>query len=134
MKSERVTFQNADGHELSAKIDFPDIGEPSTFALFAHCFTCSKNIRAARHISNSLTQNGIAVLRFGQDWSYEGFGRAGELFWVNLQTTCSTGSSLEDSLEVTTWGVAGSPWVFSAMAQDATARDELIVAVVAASE
>lgn len=75
----------------------------------------------------------IAFFASGSDWTEERFGRAGELFWVNLKSTCSFGSSLEDSLEITMWGVAGSPWVFSATAQDAKGRDELVVAFVAAS-
>ena len=56
----------------------------------------------------------IALLASGVDWTHEGFGRDGELYWVNSQTFCSTGSSLEDSLDITTWGIAGGPWVFSA--------------------
>ena len=76
----------------------------------------------------------IALLASGADSTAGGFGRDGELFWVNLQTFCSTGSSLKDSLDITTWGVAGSPWVFSATAQDIVGRDELVAAFVAASE
>ena len=76
----------------------------------------------------------IALLASGADTTAGGFGRDGELFWVNLQTFCSTGSSLKDSLDITTWGVAGSPWVFSATAQDIADRDELVAAFVAAPE
>ena len=76
----------------------------------------------------------IALLASGADSTAGGFGRDGELFWLNMQTFCSTGSSLKDSLEITTWGVAGSPWVFSATAQGTEGRDELVAAFVAASE
>lgn len=76
----------------------------------------------------------IALLASGEDSTDGEFGRDGELFWLNLQTFCSTGSSLKDSLDITTWGVAGSPWVFSATAQDIEGRDELVAAFVAASE
>jgi len=61
--SEKMTFPGAHGSELAARLDLP-IGEPKAYALFAHCFTCSKDIFAASRISDGLTQNGIAVLRF----------------------------------------------------------------------
>ena len=63
MKSEKIKFKNSQGHELAAKIEFPD-GEPKAYALFAHCFTCNKNLTAVRNISHSLNECGIAVLRF----------------------------------------------------------------------
>jgi putative redox protein len=49
--------------ELAARLDLPD-SLPIAFALFAHCFTCSKDIFAASRISEALTEQGIAVLRF----------------------------------------------------------------------
>ena len=58
-----ITFTNADGHELSARLDMPAF-PPQSYAIFAHCFTCSKNLNAVRHISRALTQQGTAVLRF----------------------------------------------------------------------
>ena len=58
-----ITFTNADGHELSARLDMPAF-PPQSYAIFAHCFTCSKNLNAVRHISRALTQHGTAVLRF----------------------------------------------------------------------
>ena len=75
----------------------------------------------------------IAIFTLGADWTVEGFGRDGELFWVKWHTTCSAGPSLQDSLHVTTWGNRGSPWVFSATAPDAEGRDELVAAFVASS-
>ena len=64
MTSQRIKFPNSEGELLGARLDFPDSGEPVAFALFAHCFTCTKNLRAINHISRSLTDEGIAVLRF----------------------------------------------------------------------
>ena len=64
MKSTKLTFTNADGQELSSRLDMPADGNPDAYALFAHCFTCSKDLKAVRHISNALTLEGIAVLRF----------------------------------------------------------------------
>ncbi|MEE9139413.1 MAG: alpha/beta fold hydrolase, partial [Alphaproteobacteria bacterium] len=62
-KSERVSFAGAAGATLAARLDLPE-GSPSAYALFAHCFTCSKDIFAASRISRSLAERGIAVLRF----------------------------------------------------------------------
>lgn len=64
MSVEKVHFENADGDRLAARLDLPDTGVPFAFALFAHCFTCSKDLRAVGAISRALTQQGIAVLRF----------------------------------------------------------------------
>src|SRR5207302_3035816 len=54
---------NARGERLAALLDRP-IGEPAAYALFAHCFTCGKDILAAKRIAAGLTARGIAVLRF----------------------------------------------------------------------
>jgi uncharacterized OsmC-like protein/alpha/beta superfamily hydrolase len=64
MLFKKLEFKNRDGHTLSARLDLPVDGKPLAFALFAHCFTCSKNIKAIAHISRALTREGIAVLRF----------------------------------------------------------------------
>jgi putative redox protein len=60
---ERVTFPGGRGAELAARLDLP-AGPPRAFALFAHCFTCSKDIAAASRIANALTDLGFGVLRF----------------------------------------------------------------------
>jgi uncharacterized OsmC-like protein/esterase/lipase len=60
---ERFQFEGEGGHQLAAALDLPD-GEPSAYALFAHCFTCGKDVLAARRISTALAAKGIAVLRF----------------------------------------------------------------------
>ena len=59
----RVTFPGAHGHELAARFHEP-AGPLRGTALFAHCFTCSKDVRAARNISGALAAHGIATLRF----------------------------------------------------------------------
>ncbi|MPY70553.1 MAG: alpha/beta fold hydrolase [Alphaproteobacteria bacterium] len=61
--SEKVTFPGAAGDELAARLDMP-AGAPRGYALFAHCFTCSKDIFAASRIAGALAGHGIAVLRF----------------------------------------------------------------------
>ncbi len=61
-RSERFSIPTAQGHDLAARLDVPDSGEPVAYALFAHCFTCSKDLHAVRRIASSLTERGIAVL------------------------------------------------------------------------
>ncbi len=63
MRSERFEFPNGKGEKLAAQLDLP-LGEPTAFALFAHCFTCGKDILAARRIAERLSMHGIATLRF----------------------------------------------------------------------
>ena len=63
MPSERITFSGHDGSQLAARLDLPE-GPHLATALFAHCFTCSKDIAAARRISQRLATMGLAVLRF----------------------------------------------------------------------
>jgi len=63
MPTERITFAGHDGDSLAARLDLPD-GPHLATAIFAHCFTCSKDIPAARRIARRLAMMGIAVLRF----------------------------------------------------------------------
>lgn len=63
MPMERITFPGHDGGALAARLDTPE-GPHLATALFAHCFTCSKDIAAARRIAGRLATMGIAVLRF----------------------------------------------------------------------
>src|SRR5436305_4917047 len=59
--TERFQFRGEGGHQLAAALDLPD-GEPLAYALFAHCFTCGKDVLAARRIALGLCAKGIAVL------------------------------------------------------------------------
>ena len=63
VRSERTEFSGVDGQRLAARIDMPD-ADIRAHALFAHCFTCGKDIFAASRISRTLADHGIAVLRF----------------------------------------------------------------------
>lgn len=63
MRRERLHFPGALGGELVGRLESPDT-EPTAYALFAHCFTCSKDLKAAGWISRALVGRGIAVLRF----------------------------------------------------------------------
>ena len=75
MKTERLEFVGHDGSKLAARLDLP-VGKPSAYALFAHCFTCSKDIPAARRIAQRLASLGIVVLRF----DFTGLGHSGGEF------------------------------------------------------
>ncbi len=61
--TEKLTFPGSSGGALAARLDTP-AGSPRAYALFAHCFTCSKDIFAAARISEALVERGFAVLRF----------------------------------------------------------------------
>src|SRR5205814_8582149 len=63
MRAERFHFQSRGGHRLAALLDLP-ADTPSAYALFAHCFTCGKDVLAAKRIAEGLVERGIAVLRF----------------------------------------------------------------------
>jgi len=63
MVSKKIEFTGSDGQILAAVLDSPD-RNPKAYALFAHCFTCSKNLKAVINIAKSLNDSGIAVLRF----------------------------------------------------------------------
>jgi putative redox protein len=61
--TERFQFTGEGGHQLAASLDLPE-AEPVAYALFAHCFTCGKDVLAAKRIAVALAAKGIAVLRF----------------------------------------------------------------------
>jgi putative redox protein len=61
--SKKISFKGAHGATLAARMDMPD-GEPEACALFAHCFTCSKDLFIVSQISRHLADKGIAVMRF----------------------------------------------------------------------
>ena len=63
MPTERFLFTGSEGHQLAAALDLPE-REPVAYALFAHCFTCGKDVLAAKRIAVALAARGIAVLRF----------------------------------------------------------------------
>ena len=63
MPTERFQFTGSEGHQLAASLDLPE-REPIAYALFAHCFTCGKDVLAAKRIAVALAAKGIAVLRF----------------------------------------------------------------------
>ncbi|PLS21727.1 bifunctional alpha/beta hydrolase/OsmC family protein [Neptunicoccus cionae] len=98
MKSEKFTFTGHSGEELAARLDLP-AGRVLATAVFAHCFTCSKDIPAARRLSQRLAASGIAVLRF----DFTGLGHSeGEFsntdFTSNVQDLVLAAKALEERL------------------------------------
>jgi len=72
MKSTKLKIQNRKGLTLNASLELPANQKPNYYAIFAHCFTCSSNLNAVKHMSRALTQDGFAVLRF----DFTGLGRS----------------------------------------------------------
>lgn len=64
MKTIKLNFPNQEGQTLAARLELPVDKQVRAYAIFAHCFTCSKNLVAVTHISRALASKGIAVLRF----------------------------------------------------------------------
>lgn len=64
MNIQKVTFKNNEDLELKGRLELPLQQKPHNFVLFAHCFTCNKNLSAVRNISRALTSKGFGVLRF----------------------------------------------------------------------
>ena len=93
MQSKKVSFPNADGASLSGILDLP-AGEPRAYALFAHCFTCSKNLKAATHLVRAMTDAGFAVLRF----DFTGLGQSDGDF-----ADTSFSSNVSDLLSAVRW-------------------------------
>jgi uncharacterized OsmC-like protein/alpha/beta superfamily hydrolase len=91
--SQRVSFEGSAGEPLAARLDLP-AGPPIAFAIFAHCFTCSKDVKAAGRIAAGLNATGIAVLRF----DFTGLGASGGEF-----ANTNFSSNLEDLRRAADW-------------------------------
>lgn len=100
MNSEKVRFLNFEKHELSARLELPVDNKPHAFAIFAHCFTCNKNLTAVKNIARSLTQAGIAVLRFDFTGLGESEGDFSESnFSSNVNDLCAAAKYLTENHE-----------------------------------
>lgn len=92
-RASKIEFEGATGQSLAARLDMPE-GSPRAVALFAHCFSCSKDIHAAQRIARRLAENGIAVLRF----DFTGLGHSeGDFANTNFST------NIEDLLAAAAW-------------------------------
>ena len=79
MSSQRVTFKNESGVRLAGIIDDAE-GTPAAYAIFTHCFTCTKDLKAIVKISRQLAKRSISVLRF----DFSGLGNSGGRFELSL--------------------------------------------------
>ncbi len=100
MKTIKLQFKNAEGLSLSARLEQPVDKQPLAYAIFAHCFTCTKNLMAVTNISRALTAKGIAVLRF----DFTGLGEsegdfADTNFSSNVEDLVSAASHLTEHYE-----------------------------------
>lgn len=92
-RAEQVAFPGSQGSKLAARLDLP-AGPPKAFALFAHCFTCGKDLRSAGRLASALTDAGFGVLRF----DFTGLGSSeGEFANTNFS------SNTEDLLAAADW-------------------------------
>lgn len=96
MRSEKITFGNEYGKELVARLDLPVAGDPVAYALFAHCFTCTKNLKAVGRITSALARRGIATLRF----DFTGLGESeGDFAETDFKTNVSDLVAAAEHLE-----------------------------------
>ena len=93
VRSQKIEFAGSLGATLAARLDMP-AGKPRTYALFAHCFTCSKDIFAASRIAAALAGHGIATLRF----DFTGLGASDGEF-----ANTSFSSNVEDLVAAAGW-------------------------------
>ena len=76
MKKKKIQFDGFMGDKLSAEIHFPADDYPHSYVIFAHCFTCNKNLTAVRNIILGMTKKGFAVLSF----DFTGLGQSDPSF------------------------------------------------------
>ncbi len=76
MKTTPVSFINRSGYQMSGLLDVPSNGTARAYALFAHCFTCGKDLKPFAHLNGALTDSGLGVLRF----DFAGLGKSGGEF------------------------------------------------------
>lgn len=100
MPSTKVEFTNAEGKKLAARLELPIDQHPHSFAIFAHCFTCNKNLTAVRNISRALNLHGIAVLRFDFTGLGDSEGEFGDTnFSSNIQDLIQAAQFLTDNYQ-----------------------------------
>jgi len=96
MQFQKVTFRNPEGKKLAARLDMPIDEQPIAYGIFAHCFTCTKNLTAVVNIDRALSMQGIAMLRF----DFTGLGESeGDFAETNLTTNVNDLVAAADFLE-----------------------------------
>lgn len=86
MNRKKLKTYNDDGYQLEAYLDFPVNQRPHNYAVFAHCFTCTKNLKAVRNIIRAMTSEGLAVLSL--DFTGLG-GSSGDFSETNFSSNIS---------------------------------------------
>jgi len=123
MNLQKIIFTNRDGIDLVGRIELPADQEPHNFALFAHCFTCTKNLSAVKNISRSLTAAGFGVLRF----DFTGLGESdGDFedtnFSGNVEDLVAASDYLKENFQAPTLlvghSLGGSAVIFAASQLD----------------
>ena len=95
--TEKFTFTGKDGQQLDGRLEMPLYTKPRGAALFAHCFTCTKQSHAATRVASALAAKGLAVLRFdftGLGGSDGDFANAG--FVSNVEDLVAAAQALEE--------------------------------------
>lgn len=103
MNLQKIRFRNKQGQELVGRLELPADRHPHNYALFAHCFTCNKNLQAVRNIGKALTSQGFGVLRF----DFTGLGEsdgdfADTNFSGNVEDLVSAADYLRENYEAPT--------------------------------
>ena len=81
--SKKIKFKGKNGYMIAAQLDLPKTGKPKGMVLFAHCFTCSKNLNSVNYISKALVQKQFGVFRF----DFTGIGESeGDFSDTNFST------------------------------------------------
>ncbi|MGA2403075.1 MAG: bifunctional alpha/beta hydrolase/OsmC family protein [Syntrophobacteraceae bacterium] len=100
MQFQKLYFKNPDGKRLAARLDLPLDEKPTAFAIFAHCFTCTKNFNAVVNIDRALAMHGMAVLRFDFTGLGESEGDFSETsFSTNVADLVAAADFLKDAYE-----------------------------------
>ncbi len=100
MQFQKIVFPNSKGERLAARLDLPADEKPVAYAIFAHCFTCTKNLKAVVNINRALARESIAVLRFDFTGLGESEGEFEETnFTTNVADLVAAARFLEDSYE-----------------------------------
>lgn len=100
MKNRKIEFVNSRGVKISGKLDLPISQMPKSYAIFAHCFTCNKNLTAIKNISKSLTSHGFGVVRFDFTGLGQSEGNFSDTdFSSNIQDLEDLAKYMEESIE-----------------------------------
>jgi pimeloyl-ACP methyl ester carboxylesterase len=100
MRSIKIRFEGSRGTMLTALLDLPDEGTPKAYAVFAHCFTCTKDYKSIFNIGKVLAQEGWGVMRFDFTGLGESAGSFADTnFSSNVEDLVLASSYLDDNYQ-----------------------------------